>query len=66
MAWTGNFDNWRAVLSDLAVAVNRALDDEGIRIPFPQRDLHVYSVEGQNAASGEQVVPLPVRDATDG
>lgn len=42
--WTPNFDNWWVVKSDITVAVNRALAEAGIEIPFPQRDLHLRSV----------------------
>lgn len=44
-AWTAQFDSWTLVRSDLTVAVNRALAEAGIEIPFPQRDLHVRSVD---------------------
>lgn len=43
-AWTDSPD-WWIVRSDIAVAVNAALRDSGIEIPFPQRDLHVRSVD---------------------
>ena len=43
-AWTPDFDNGLTVLSDLAVATNRAFAEAGITIPFPQRDLHLKSV----------------------
>ena len=43
--WTDDFVNWRIVASDVAVAVNKALAQAGIEIPFPQRDLHVRSVD---------------------
>jgi small-conductance mechanosensitive channel len=33
--------NFIAVMSDLAVATSEALDEAGITIPFPQRDLHL-------------------------
>jgi small-conductance mechanosensitive channel len=33
------------VRSDLAVAVNRALAENGITIPFPQRDLHLRNLD---------------------
>jgi small-conductance mechanosensitive channel len=42
-AWTRG--DYVKVSSDLLVAMNRALCDAGIEIPFPQRDLHVRSVE---------------------
>ncbi len=41
--WT-NFENWYQVASDVTVQVNNALKEAGIEIPFPQRDLHVKSV----------------------
>jgi len=43
-AWTSS-DDWRIVNSDLAVAVNNALKEAKIEIPFPQRDLHLRSVD---------------------
>jgi len=43
--WTADFDRWLLVRSDLSVAVNDALAKAGITIPFPQRDLHVRSVD---------------------
>ena len=46
--WTDDFDNWIFIDSDLHVEVNNALRKAGITIPFPQRDLHVYSMEEGN------------------
>ena len=43
-AWTGQYDEGLRIRSELAVAVNRALAEAGIEIPFPQRDLHLRSV----------------------
>jgi small-conductance mechanosensitive channel len=43
-AWTAHYAIWMQIRSDLNVAVNRALRDAGIEIPFPQRDLHLRSV----------------------
>ena len=43
-AWLLTKDYFQ-VQSDLAVAVNRALADADIEIPFPQRDLHLRSVD---------------------
>jgi small-conductance mechanosensitive channel len=43
-AWVADNDEWVRIRSDVALAVNRALTDRGIEIPFPQRDLHVRSV----------------------
>jgi small-conductance mechanosensitive channel len=42
--WTGQFERFLVVRSDLFVAVNHALSEAGIEIPFPQRDLHLRSV----------------------
>jgi hypothetical protein len=33
-----------AIRSDLSVAINKALAEKGIEIPFPQRDLHLRSI----------------------
>ena len=43
-AWTGRYSEWIQIRSDLSIAVNRALAEAGIEIPFPQRDLHLRSV----------------------
>ena len=43
-AWTAS-EGWWVVKSDLAVAVNEALKEASIEIPFPQRDLHLRSVD---------------------
>jgi small-conductance mechanosensitive channel len=43
--WIPRFEEGFTVRSQLSVAINAALRDAGIQIPFPQRDLHVRSVE---------------------
>jgi small-conductance mechanosensitive channel len=44
-AWTdSHYDRTQAIRSELAIAVQRVLQDAGIPIPFPQRDLHLASV----------------------
>ena len=48
-AWTRTFEDHFRVKSDLTVMTNAALVEAGIQIPFPQRDLHLRSVDG-NAA----------------
>jgi len=55
-AWTANFDRWMRVASQITVDVNRELVEAGIEIPFPQRDLHLRSVEPSagRALSGAQ------------
>jgi potassium efflux system protein len=42
--WTADYDRWLLVSSEVAMAVNDALNEAGIQIPFPQRDLHLRSV----------------------
>jgi len=44
-AWTGP-DRFLRVGSELRIAVNDALQEAGIEIPFPQHDLHLRSVDG--------------------
>ncbi len=44
-AWTDNYDDAVFVRSAMAVAIHDALRDAGIEIPFPQRDLHIRSVD---------------------
>jgi len=44
-AWTTVAEQWRQVYSAIAVGVNKALADAEIEIPFPQRDLHLKSVD---------------------
>ncbi len=44
-AWTGKTSQWVNVQSDLAVAMNKALKDAGVEIPFPQRDLNLKIVD---------------------
>ena len=43
--WTDDFDQWLRIKSDVTVAVNGALAEAKIPIPFPQRDLHLQSIE---------------------
>jgi len=49
--WTRNAD-WWAVYCDLTEKIKLTFDAEGINIPFPQRDVHLYAVE--EAAKQEQ------------
>jgi len=46
-AWTRT--DYVRVSSDLLVGVNAALAEAGIEIPFPQRDLHLRSVDADAA-----------------
>jgi len=43
-AWVADNDIYVSTQSDLALKVNRILTENGIEIPFPQRDLHLRSV----------------------
>ncbi len=43
--WTHrDYDRTSAIRSEIALATHRSLREDGIEIPFPQRDLHVASV----------------------
>jgi potassium efflux system protein len=42
--WIGNFGGGFTVRSELSVAIQAALADAGIGVPFPQRDLHLKTV----------------------
>jgi potassium-dependent mechanosensitive channel len=44
--WSESQDAWFQLKSDVTVGVARALGEAGIEIPFPQRDLHLRSVDG--------------------
>jgi potassium efflux system protein len=43
--WSARQEVWFQLKSDVSVAVNKKLAEAGIEIPFPQRDLHVRSIE---------------------
>jgi small-conductance mechanosensitive channel len=45
--------------SDIAVAVQQALEDAGIGVPFPQRDLHLISVPDHTASDLSMAKPQP-------
>ena len=49
MFWTATFEDFFRVRSEVYVAVNDALKEAGITIPFPQRDLHVKALTGPGA-----------------
>ena len=40
--WVATEDYW-AVRGDLLERIKRALEDNGMSIPFPQRDVHIVS-----------------------
>jgi small-conductance mechanosensitive channel len=43
--WVMQENNGIKIKSEVALAVMQLLDDAGVEIPFPQRDLHVRSVD---------------------
>ena len=43
--WSAWQDTWFQLQSDVTVAVAKALQEAGIEIPFPQRDLHLRSFD---------------------
>ena len=47
-AWVADLDTRGQVASDLRQDIDRQFRQAGIEIPFPQRDLHVRSVEQTN------------------
>ena len=48
--WCAAGDYW-ALLFDLNKAVKERLDAEGISIPFPQRDVHLFRADPGDAAA---------------
>lgn len=48
--WVKSSDYW-GVKFDFTKAVKEAFDAEGISIPFPQRDVHVFTAEGSGATA---------------
>jgi potassium efflux system protein len=58
MFWTATFDDFFRVRSEVYVAVNDALKEEGITIPFPQRDLHVKSLPQPPSISDIESTPV--------
>jgi len=49
--WSDRQDVWFQLQSDVTVAVAKALREAGMEIPFPQRDLHVRSIDASVAES---------------
>lgn len=58
--WSAWQDTWFQLQSDVTVAVAKALREAGIEIPFPQRDLHVRSIDAPVAEGlAEKGTPTP-------
>ncbi len=65
--WIGHFNDGYSTRSDLAVAIQEALEEAGIGVPFPQRDLHLVSVSPDAAADlGSERSPSPRPGTTSG
>jgi potassium efflux system protein len=43
--WAARQESWFQLKSDVTTSVAKALGEAGIEIPFPQRDLHVRSID---------------------
>lgn len=65
-AWTDNFDEYLSTKSNLTLAVHDAIYAAGIEIPFPQRDLHLRSVDSAAVARIGAVRAPPVGDGDEG
>lgn len=50
-AWTDHMEQMARIASDLSMAIGDALDAAGIEVPFPQRDLHLRSVDAEALAA---------------
>ena len=46
--WIQTIDDRLKVYSELGVQIDRLFREEGIEIPFPQQDLHVKTLPGDN------------------
>jgi potassium efflux system protein len=58
-AWTDEFQQWRQVLSELAVAVYDAVHEAGMSFPFPQREVRLL----QDLETGASASAQPERGA---
>ena len=56
--WVMQENNGLQITSEVALAAMQLLDDAGIEIPFPQRDLHVRSIDPSAAALMAENHPL--------
>jgi small-conductance mechanosensitive channel len=77
--WVMQDSNWVKIRSDIGLAVMKSLEEAGIEIPFPQRDLHLRTVEagagirdsslsasGSKGADPLKSVPIRKTAAADG
>lgn len=52
LCWVGNIDNWLTIKSVLMSNIFEEFYKQGIKIPYPQRDVHIYMKDG----SEEQII----------
>jgi small-conductance mechanosensitive channel len=66
--WTDDFDSFLSIKSELTLAIHDALYEAGFEIPFPQRDLHLRSVDDAVTArlSGTTPARLQPRESGGG
>jgi small-conductance mechanosensitive channel len=66
-AWTDEFDSFLRVRSDLCVEISGRLKTAGIRVPFPQRELHVKQLpEGTQKSTTDEETQRAEPRALDG
>ena len=63
-AWTASFETSLQTKSELTLAVSEALAAAGIEIPFPQRDLHLRSVDAGAVRGLADAGGVPAAGAT--
>jgi potassium efflux system protein len=63
--WVGHFERSFQVSSDLAVAIEEALEEAGIEIPFPQRVVHLGSLPSELRISPVSRQPEPAESPTE-
>jgi small-conductance mechanosensitive channel len=59
--WTGRFDRWWLMRTEVLTTAYEALAEAGIEIPFPQRDLHLKTVQ---QAAARALAPQRASDDT--
>ncbi len=57
--WSARQETWFQLKSDVSIGVAVALRDAGIEIPFPQRDLHLRSVDASIASQASLLPQIP-------
>jgi len=59
-AWTNDFGDWVNIRSEMSMRLYDALQAAGIEIPFPQRDVHVRSIDdASRKVLSEALSPAP-------